>query len=170
MTLTPNLNPTPSLKLNSVRVIKRKTSSIMQIGVQGRGLFLGAFITLGIIRVSLKLVPFKVIIHILNQLQVKLLSRQSLPTQQPINQIRWAVNASTRYMPRQAKCLARALTLQILMQYYGYQPELRIGVAKTDAGMMEAHAWLEYQGNVVIGNLPDLDRYVVMPALEGVNL
>jgi hypothetical protein len=170
MTLTPNLNTTPSLKLYSVSTIKRKFLSLIRIGGQGRILFLGAFILLSLIRLSLKLVPFKVLINVLERLQSKFLMRQSLPAQRPVSQLRWAVNASTHYMPRRAKCLARALTLQVLMQYYGYQPELRIGVAKTDAGMMEAHAWLEYQGSVVIGNLPDLGRYSVMPALEGVNL
>jgi hypothetical protein len=73
-------------------------------------------------------------------------------------------------MPGGAKCLARALTTQVLLNRQGYLPDLRIGVAKATAGQLEAHAWIEYQGQVVMGHLNDLARYLPLPSLEGVKL
>jgi hypothetical protein len=81
------------------------------------------------------------------------------PSQYTLTGIVWAVNLSTKFMPGGAKCLARALTTQILMQQQSYIGEICIGVAKGDRGNLEAHAWVEVQGNVVIGWLPDLARY-----------
>ncbi|MCU0565403.1 MAG: lasso peptide biosynthesis B2 protein [Oculatellaceae cyanobacterium Prado106] len=98
-------------------------------------------------------------------------SMRSNPVAAPqvsISQIIWGVNVSTRYMPGGAKCLARALTAKVMLNGQGYDPHLRIGVAKSPAGQLEAHAWLEDQGKVLIGNLPDLPRYVTLPSLEGV--
>ncbi|NEQ84407.1 MAG: lasso peptide biosynthesis B2 protein, partial [Moorea sp. SIO2I5] len=63
------------------------------------------------------------------------------------------------------KCLARALTSYTLMVQYGYVPQLRIGVAKGESGQLEAHAWVENQGLVVIGQLPDLTRFKTLPSL-----
>ncbi len=73
-------------------------------------------------------------------------------------------------MPGGAKCLARALTTQVLLNRQGYLPDLRIGVAKATAGQLEAHAWVEYQGRIVIGQLNDLSRYLPLPSFEGVKL
>ncbi len=84
----------------------------------------------------------------------------------PLNRILWAVNVSSYYMPGGVKCLARALTTHCLMLQYGYIPQLCIGVAKGDSGQLEAHAWVENQGLVVIGQLPDLERFKPLPSLE----
>lgn len=83
--------------------------------------------------------------------------------------IAWAVNAVSRYMPG-VKCLARALTTQVLMSRYGHSCELRIGVAKGEKGTLEAHAWIEHQGRVVMGYLADLSRFIPLPSLQGVKL
>jgi hypothetical protein len=79
----------------------------------------------------------------------------------------WAVDIASHYMPGGVKCLARALTTQVLMSRYGYSPELRIGVAKGERGQLEAHAWVENQGQVVIGYLGNLSRFTPMPSFEG---
>lgn len=80
-----------------------------------------------------------------------------------INKIIWAVNVSSKYMPGKVKCLARALTTEFLMNRLGYYPELRIGIAKGETGKLEAHAWIESQGKVLIGQLEDLARFQVLP-------
>lgn len=86
-----------------------------------------------------------------------------------VGKIIWTVNAASRYMPG-VKCLARALTTQVIMSRHGLSGQLRIGVAKTERGKLEAHAWVEYQGRVAIGNLQDLSRFIPLPSLEGVIL
>ena len=66
-------------------------------------------------------------------------------------------------MPGNVKCLARALTTEVLMNRSGYTPELRIGIAQSKTGKLEAHAWIESQGKVLIGQLEDLTRFQILP-------
>lgn len=80
-----------------------------------------------------------------------------------IDKLVWAVNRSTHYMPGNAKCLARALTTEILMNQYGYDPKLCIGVAKEPEGELKAHAWIESQGKVIMGQLKELSMFKALP-------
>ncbi|MEM6753926.1 MAG: lasso peptide biosynthesis B2 protein [Cyanobacteria bacterium P01_C01_bin.38] len=124
------------------------------------------YLLLGAIRLGLLLLEFRILLKIVNRL-----STLKLPLNTArLGQIVWGVNVATRYMPGGAKCLARALTTQVLMSHSGFSPELCIGVAKSDSGELEAHAWIKHQGYVVIGHLPDLPRYIQLPSLEGIKL
>jgi hypothetical protein len=38
--------------------------------------------------------------------------------------------------------------------------ELYIGVRRGKAGQLDAHAWVSHQGQVIIGDMEDLDGYV----------
>jgi hypothetical protein len=42
---------------------------------------------------------------------------------------------------------------------------VRIGVAKGEGGKLEAHAWVECEGNVIIGGY-ELERYTSLVALD----
>jgi hypothetical protein len=77
-----------------------------------------------------------------------------------------AVNRSSKWSPGDVKCLARALTTEVLLTKYGYCPLLKIGVVKESQGKLEAHAWVEEQEKVVIGDLRDLDKFKVFPGLR----
>jgi hypothetical protein len=52
-----------------------------------------------------------------------------------------------------------------LLARSGHPAELRIGVVKTAAGGLQGHAWVESNGRVVVGNLPDLSSYTPFPPL-----
>ena len=129
------------------------------------------FVLLAAIRLGLWLLPFRNLLKLLQKISKPdfLLSPED-KSQISASKIVWAVNAASRYMPGGVKCLARALTAQVLMNYHGHTPELRIGVAKGEGGKLEAHAWIEYQGRVAIGYLPDLSRFIPLPSLQGVKL
>ena len=51
---------------------------------------------------------------------------------------------------------------RILLGRAGHPRELRVGAGKSLASGFEAHAWLEHRGQVVLGGLDDLSRYVPM--------
>jgi hypothetical protein len=76
----------------------------------------------------------------------------------------WAIDALSPYVG--ATCLPRALAAQTLLLQAGYETTLRIGVAKTAGGKLEGHAWLERDGEIIIGELDDLARFTLLPALE----
>ena len=78
----------------------------------------------------------------------------------------WAVNLSSHYLLRERPCLTRALVARMLLSRQGYHTTLRIGVAPSANRSLEAHAWLERNGEVVVGNLYDLGRFTPLPPLE----
>ncbi|WP_404787085.1 lasso peptide biosynthesis B2 protein [Altericista sp. CCNU0014] len=77
----------------------------------------------------------------------------------------WAVNTSCKFTPGGAKCLTRALTVKVLLDRWNCPSDFKIGVIKNSADRLEAHAWIEMQGQVIIGQLSNLDRYTPMPPL-----
>jgi hypothetical protein len=148
----------------------KKLRNFFKLSGGDRHLVTISFILLATVRLGLWLLPFQNLLKLLQRMSKPnfLLSPQE-KSQISISKIIWAINAASRYMPGGVKCLARALSAQILMSYHGYTPELRIGVAKKE-GELEAHAWLEYQGKVAIGYLPDLSRFIPLPSLQGLKL
>ena len=64
--------------------------------------------------------------------------------------IGWAVNAASRLVPG-STCLVRALAAHSLCLRYGYPATVRLGARRDQAGDLEAHAWLELGGEVVVG-------------------
>jgi len=61
-----------------------------------------------------------------------------------------AVMTASRYIPH-ATCLVQAIAMQALLAHNGYSSQLHIGVAKANRGQLQAHAWVEYDGRVVLG-------------------
>jgi len=66
-----------------------------------------------------------------------------------------------------ASCLTQALALQRLLARAGRGADLRIGVAKDGASGLASHAWLEREGEILIGDNGELDRYSPMLSLSG---
>jgi hypothetical protein len=67
-----------------------------------------------------------------------------------------------------ATCLTQALAAQTLLRFRGDWAKLCLGVARGDFGEFKAHAWLEADGKVIIGDSPELSRYqrLVLGALS----
>ncbi|NEP52073.1 MAG: lasso peptide biosynthesis B2 protein [Moorea sp. SIO3C2] len=144
----------------------KRLRKFLRLTSRERQLVINTFILLGLIRLGLWLLPFQRLRRLIAKIS------QPSPQSQGVNQtnlskIVGAVNLSSRYMPGGVKCLARALTTQVLMSRCGYSPQLRIGVAKGEGGKLEAHAWVENQGQVVIGYLRDLSRFTPLPSFKG---
>lgn len=78
------------------------------------------------------------------------------------DRLAWAVDVASTTLPVETTCLPRALAVGSLFARYGYDSTLRIGVARDDDGFA-AHAWVERDGVVALGDLPDLERFVPLP-------
>lgn len=76
----------------------------------------------------------------------------------------WAVEVADAKLPGERTCLVRSLTAEVLLLLYDIRPSHRIGVHPDDG--LEAHSWLELDGDVVIGDLEDLSRYEPLPPLD----
>ncbi len=75
-----------------------------------------------------------------------------------------AVRRASRLVPA-TTCLPQALVARVMLERRAVPNDLRFGVAKASNGALEAHAWVEVDGAVIVGDLPDLSRYRRMPDL-----
>ncbi|HEX9631371.1 MAG TPA: lasso peptide biosynthesis B2 protein [Gemmatimonadales bacterium] len=130
-----------------------------------RRLLLHATAWLAFVRLGLWLVPVRLLRRLAGRLAPRRAARRSA-VRPPKERIVWAVSTASRVVPR-ATCLTQALATQALLDRYGYTTQLRIGVAKSDTGALEAHAWVECDGQILVGNLRTIDRFVPLPPLSG---
>ena len=65
-------------------------------------------------------------------------------------QIAWAVRTVGCYLPGCRNCLVQSLAAQIMLMRKGYAAQIRIGAVR-DEGEFKAHAWVECQGQIVLG-------------------
>jgi len=87
----------------------------------------------------------------------------------PVPRIIWAVTAATRRVPGANSCLVRALVARALLARHGHPAAVRLGVARQPAGALAAHAWVESDGRIVVG---DVERpgFSPLPSLEEAGL
>ncbi len=71
-----------------------------------------------------------------------------------------AVDRASRWIPG-ARCLPQALAAQVLLARTGLSTDLRIGVAREPEEKLGAHAWVEHQGRVVVGER-GIGRYTTL--------
>jgi hypothetical protein len=114
-----------------------------------------SFLLLGLIRLALWKLSFQQLTNVLLKGSSK---SQPLPSRGSIadTDIIWALEVATYYLPGQPKCLARALVAKLLLMHYGYRCDLRLGVARQNPEQLMAHAWVESEGKVLIGQIPEL--------------
>ena len=126
-----------------------------------RRLLIKTWILLGVIRLGLELVPFSTLRELLFKLTFLF---RGLGKDFSGEYLVWSVAVVSPYVPK-TTCLAQALTAQFLLQRAGHQARLHIGVNYGIGGRLEAHAWVESQGRILIGGF-DLNRYTHLLALE----
>ncbi|MGB7250548.1 MAG: lasso peptide biosynthesis B2 protein [Phormidesmis sp.] len=135
----------------------RRRDKLRLLSWQQRRVLLYACFWLNAIRLALWLFPFGTIRRLLKNVMSVWLYEEAKPVS--VDFIVWTVAIAGAYAPGGAKCLARALTTQLLLHRYQHHYQLHIGVAKNAAQVLEAHAWIEYQGRVVVGGLSNLGQF-----------
>ena len=83
-----------------------------------------------------------------------------------VKDIAIGVNRSARFSPGYVKCLAKALTTAVLMEIYSLPYQTKIGVAKGENNDLQAHAWVESEGKIVMGYLADMSRFIPMSSVR----
>jgi hypothetical protein len=72
--------------------------------------------------------------------------------------IAWAIEAVGRRLGRLSTCLIRALVAELVLNVGDGPVSLTIGVKRTTAGTLEAHAWVTRHDRVLIG--ATADKYI----------
>ena len=119
--------------------------SFLKLSFEDKFILIKSFFLLWTIRIMLWIFPFSVIQRILSKFTVISGETHSIP----LEKLTWAVAVMSRYVPK-ATCLTRALAAQILLAGQNYPSNIKIGVSKAE-GNFEAHAWLESDSKIVLG-------------------
>lgn len=147
---------------NSINQPMKRLSKFWQLNFPEKMLLCLSFLILVLVRLGLFLLSFAKLKQLVDQ-NPQIIYNQQYLTQLSPDKIAWAVKiVSTLTLPSPAKCLARALTTQVLLRFCGYQSTLVIGVTKNLQGDLDSHAWVEIKGKILIGDSPYLSRYQVL--------
>lgn len=134
----------------------------LNLPVRNRSLLMRAIILVGAARVALWVLPFNT--------ARRAVTRRVRPPLIPYTttEISWAVSVAKRFVPK-GNCLPQALAAEALLIHSGHPVEFRIGVVKKKRDQLEAHAWVESGGNLVVGDLSQgLSEYSPLPPLPGI--
>lgn len=81
--------------------------------------------------------------------------------QSSVSDVTWAVAAAGRRITG-TTCLAEALAVYTMLRRRGHDPVLRIGVRQRDRSLLDAHAWVECDGQVVMGEVAQITDYAIL--------
>lgn len=140
----------------------RRLQSFLRLPARERFLYLRTWLLLFRIRLMLWVLPYRrwrqIAAHMIRVENERQLDRPQ------VNQITRAVRVMSKYVP-QASCLTQALAAQTLLANEGQRSQLRVGVTQ-NSGKLEAHAWVQIDGRVVIGGRESVVRFSAFPTLE----
>lgn len=127
-------------------------------------LFLKVAAMLVTIHLALRLAPFAGLYRFLGRWRRP--QRRADPAGQ--NDICWAVSRAGKAFFTDHGCLSQALLGELLLVRQGVPARMRVGVRKGSEGDLQAHAWVEVNGKVVIGGEPELVGFQSFPEVQRV--
>ena len=110
------------------------------------------------VRIGLWLLPFNLLDRWLNRAA---LVDDKAADWTTIRSVVRSVRSCSRFVPG-ATCLTQALATRVLLQMDGQASDLKIGVERDQNERFGAHAWIEVDGQIVIGKLPHHHRFAVL--------
>ena len=126
-----------------------------------KGLFFRALATVLIVRIGLRVFPYRLMLRWVEYFRDSTGRRCDLERRQ-IRQVAWAVEAASRRVPG-TMCLPQGMATHLLLGRLGQPSQLRLGVALKAGGELEAHAWVEVNGRVVSGGaIAGFERFVAL--------
>jgi hypothetical protein len=132
-----------------------------------RRLIVKAVLLLPLIKAALKTLPFRTVCRLLDRA-----ARTRVPVHDGLSpaRIAWGVTATGRYLLTARPCLTQALAVRLLLVRRGHPAHLQLGVARRECGPLEAHAWIESAGEIVVGgSTTELSRFAVLLPLDSVS-
>ena len=149
-----------------MRVRMARLSKFLRLPAAERRLLLKAVLLVWTVRFGLWLLPFRVVRQLLAKLAAQSSNSKNDAPELVARDV-WAVSVACRYVPA-ATCLTQALATKVLLEHHGHHASVRIGVARSADGKLQAHAWLESDGRVVIGGTESsLQQYKRLEAANG---
>jgi hypothetical protein len=142
----------------------RKLRTARKLSRAEWGLFLQAWVLLLVVDWALRLLPFR-------RVQSLFVSRRAAHShnindpEAMIHFVAAQVDRATRNHLYPMRCLRRSLAIQSLLARRGISTELHFGVRKEE-GQLNAHAWLEYEGQIVVEPVIISERFIPLDVME----
>ena len=125
-----------------------------------RGIFSRAFILLPLVTISLKTIGFR---RTQAWLALKTFRAFAPPVEQTRSEV-WRtthlVRSARKWQILHGTCLSHSLVLWRLLRRQGIDSDIRIGVRRGTSGGVEAHAWIEWNGEVLNDCADVAARYI----------
>lgn len=116
-------------------------------------IFLQLFVVILLLKITIKLIPFaKFRLFYAFLLKHKF---YKIYSENQVQQIVWSIKVIAAYMPFTVSCLPQALAAKYMLCYH-VNMLLKIGVNRQNKAFV-AHAWVEQDGQFIIGELPNQD-------------
>jgi hypothetical protein len=143
----------------------RRLCRFLRLPAAERQLLISAVLLLWAVKLGLMLLPFHTLRQLLSKL-ARVTPGLSPSRRSSVKKVVWAVEAAGRLVPWASTCLTQALTAQVLLLRRGYPALVHIGAVKGEGGGLQAHAWVENEGDVVIGG-HELEQYTPLVVFDG---
>jgi hypothetical protein len=120
-----------------------------------------AALLLGVARTALRLLPFRTILRLTDGVE----PRSGADAGRLARRV-WAIEIMGNRLFPTNPCLTQAILVQALMRRAGQDTRLRIGVRREGRETLEAHAWVERDGAILIGRKEAEQGYVPLPSFR----
>ncbi len=137
-----------------------KPSKFFALPFKDKKLLAQALVFVAVIRMSLWILPFRWVRTVVSRGERPENDAERLD-RAAIDKILHSVAAGSRYVPS-ATCLTQALATQALLRLKGQGSRVRIGVDKDENDGLMAHAWVEVNGRIIIGEERGHARFLVL--------
>lgn len=132
----------------------KKIKIFTQLSLEEKGLFIEAYIILGIMRAAILTVSFKRLTrsleHETKKKELAALNEQDMNTSKLVGK---AIKRASPYTPWESACLAQSLTAQKMLQRRSIPGVFYLGAMKDEESKekMKAHAWSQCGKTIITG-------------------
>ncbi|HSE03286.1 MAG TPA: lasso peptide biosynthesis B2 protein [Methylomirabilota bacterium] len=139
-----------------------RPGKLLRLPAAEQRLLMTAALLQAAIRLGLAVLPYRRLRALVDRAALMRPRRRLAPTSPEC--IASTVTRASRAVPG-ATCLTQALAASVLLARRGHPGRVRVGVTRSDDGVLLAHAWVESEGRVVLGGA-ELARYTPLALVE----
>lgn len=132
----------------------------LRVPVYKQKLLIQSLVLVCLVRIILTIFPFRYLNSWASFFDLPIGNGSSLD-RQVVKEVARSVRASSRCVPY-ATCLTQALATQTLLRIKGQNSHIRIGVDKDENDNLIAHAWVEVNGQIIIGRDARQRRFSIL--------
>ena len=145
-----------------------KINKFIRLSSEEKKLFMEAYSTLGMMRLSILMVSFKHLTRSLSQKKEKnVWSALDIEEKKMVDIISSSIRKASQYTPWESACLVQSLTAQKMLQKRNISGVFYLGVMKDKEGKnkMKAHAWSQC-GDIIITGEAGHEEFTVLSVFE----